>query len=97
MLTACSGDARYGRGAVRVNRVHIADSDAHASRRDLARQPKDDRRSDVARAQTTRPIFADSLMSATSAFSSRSASFLNRTHAFPMLAFGSRSTYRSAT
>ena len=27
----------------------------------------------------------------------RSASFLNRTQALPMLAFGSRSTYRSAT
>ena len=61
------------------------------------RQPEDDRRPDVARAQATRPIFAVSLMSATSAFSSRSASFLNRTQALPMLAFGSRSTYRSAT
>ena len=52
--------------------------------------------SDAAAAQATRPIFAVSLMSATSAFSSRSASFLNRTQA-PMPAFGSRSTYRSAT
>jgi hypothetical protein len=61
------------------------------------RPPEDDRRPDFARAQATRPIFAVSLMSATSAFSSRSASFLNRTQALPMLAFGSRSTYRSAT
>ena len=56
-----------------------------------------ERRPDVARAQATRPIFAVSLTSVTSAFSSRSASFLNRTQALPMLAFGSRSTYRSAT
>ena len=60
------------------------------------RQPEDDRRPDVARAQASRPIFAVSLMSATSAFSSRSASFLNRTQVLPTLAFGSRSTYRSA-
>jgi AAA domain-containing protein len=61
------------------------------------RQPEDDRHPDVARTQATRPIFAVSLMSATSAFSSRSTSFLNPTQALPMLAFGSRSTYRSAT
>jgi hypothetical protein len=53
------------------------------------RQPEDDRRPDVGRAQATRPIFAVSLMSATSAFSSRFASFLNRTQALPMLAFPS--------
>ena len=52
---------------------------------------------DVARAQATRPILAVSLMSATTASSSRSASFLNRTQVFPTLAFGSRSTYRGAT
>ena len=61
------------------------------------RQPEDDRRPDVARAQATMPIFVVSLMSATSAFSSRSASFLNRTQALPMPALGSGSTYRSAT
>jgi len=52
---------------------------------------------DVSQAQATRPILAVSLMSATSAFSSRSASFLIITQVLPMLAFGSRSTYRSAT
>jgi hypothetical protein len=54
-------------------------------------------RSLTTRAQATSPILAVSLMSATSAFSSRSASFLNRTQALPMLASGSRSTFRCAT
>jgi hypothetical protein len=72
-------------------------SSPSASPSAAGRQPEDGCRPDAARAQASRPIFAVSLMSATSAFSSRSASFLNRTQALPILAFGSRSTYRLAT
>jgi hypothetical protein len=88
---ACHGEARRG-----VPGAHRRFARARESPRP-GRQPEDDHRPDVARAQATRPIVAVSLMSATSAFSSRSASFLNRTQDLPMLAFGSRSTYRSAT